>query len=184
MYNLSALLAIAAVAAAITTTATNVAVVTPCDDTWSSRQNQTFAFLGVSRTNLVQLYSYWGNNKGCVSNNATKSPELDQSVCAMHESIWTYGPGSIDKYVYYNNTRGECLSLIGNSNSQAMALGLRPCCGGNSTSVANASNCSLPQWQSQMWLEPPVRSDPYNRIRSMLADSNAPFGYCLTRKQL
>lgn len=161
-------------------------VATPCDNTFSSSQNQTFAFLGVGGPN-VQLISYWGTQHACMSTKkqatngqgANSTLSASYSTCSHTSSIWTYGPGSIKTYVYYNNTQNECLSLIATNgtfgaNVTSFGVGMVPCC--------TAKNACTPLQQSaQRWLEADTTTDPYNRINSLLTTDAAPNAYCLTR---
>lgn len=173
-----ALVLAAATATAKPTTSTCSVTATPCDNQWHSPLNQTFAYLGIAPPNLVQLYSYWGTMKGCLSDaavaNHNSSLPLSWAICAESASVWYYGPASILRYVYYNNSKNECLSLLPNPSApMEVGLGMRKCChsaGANCTSVASTM---------QMWLEPPTTKNPYSRIMSQYEVNGVP--YCLTR---
>ena len=149
-----------------------------CDNTGRSTLNQTFAFLGVSQPNFVQLYSYWGGSKGCLSEAPvanTTGVALSWPLCAQKDSVWSYGPGSILTYVYYKNlASGNCLTLNVSKTDPAGASGLytAPCC-------SETKNCTSTQSQQQSWVEPSVKTDPYNRILSQFTVSKISF--CLTR---
>eukprot|EP00759_Apiculatamorpha_spiralis_P044512 PhF_6_TR41471/c0_g1_i1/m.62874 len=133
-------------------------ILTPCDQTWGSRQNQTFAYVGVGGP-YVQLNSYWGNNNACLgvqNGNLT----LGIANCVTPTSLFSYGPGDLKSFVYFmHNQTQTCLT---NSNG---TLGLSACRKGNP--------------DNQMWLEPPTTTDPYNRIFNKVNYATKPF--CLTR---
>lgn len=150
-------------------------VAAPCDNNWHSGQNQTFAFYGIAPPNLVQLFSYWGNSKGCIAHAASAAGvTLSWSTCASSVSQWTYGPGAIQTYVYYNNTEGMCLSLRPNATTPSEpTLGFAPCCGNAGQS------CTAVELQMQMWLEPPTSKNPYSRIFSQYENNGV--ALCLTR---
>lgn len=148
----------------------------PCDNQWHSGPNQTFAFLGIAAPNLVQLYSYWGASKGCLNASSSTSASLPLSwaTCSTPQSIWRYGPGSIQTFVYYNNSQGECLALRPNPSHPTLpSLGVAPCC------HSAGQNCTAVESSMQMWLEPPTSKNPYSRIMSQYSIAGVPF--CLTR---
>ena len=152
--------------------------VSPCSPGWKNGQNQTFAFLGVGQPNFVQIYSYWGNDNGCLSGadvakNATNL-SLTKATCSEKPSVWTYGPGTIKDYVFYNNTEGMCLTLVPNATAPLQPhLTLMPCCYHSKTA------CTLAQTDAQLWLEPVTSSNPYSIIASKYAEQTTTF--CLTR---
>jgi hypothetical protein len=167
---------LAASACAQKVTGTNCTVVpAPCDNNWHSGQNQTFAFFGIAPPNLVQLFSYWGNSKGCIAHDATAdNVTLSWSTCASSVSQFTYGPGAIQTYVYYNTTQGKCLALKPNPTTPSEpTLGFSTCCDNH------GQNCTAVEKQMQMWLEPATSKNPYSRMFSQYEDNGVAF--CLTR---
>lgn len=177
---LVAVIALTAFAAIGMATKCNI-VAEPCDNTWNSRQNQTFAFLGVGGA-YVQLVSYWQTQHACISNNVTDATltglGASYNICQEPSSIWTYGPGDIKTYVFYNTSSGQCISLVPRVKVPGKyVLGFRPCCG----KTMKNTNCTLRERSAQMWLEAPTAADPYNRINSLFTSPQAPTGYCFTR---
>ena len=174
MLRLAALAAVAAVASATCTVG-----VAPCDTSYGSRLNQTFAYYGVS-PNAVQLVGYWSDFHACVGAavtipNATGAATFSLAECSARGSAWFYGPGDLQSYAFYNNTAtGTCLSVRNAPNGTA-SLGLEPCC------AAAGASCKSNDKARQMWLEPPSHALPYNTIRTLFADGAAPGGYCLTK---
>jgi hypothetical protein len=163
-------------------------VVTPCSTSWTCSQNQTFAYLGVAQPNFVQIYSYWGASSGCLDGgsavrNASSLP-LSRTMCTSKGSVWSYGPGSIKEYVFYNSTvQGLCLALVAANQSEAtkgeaikplsFSLTLRQCCSGRKVP------CTAVENDAQLWLEPPTTTDPYSIIKSKYTMKDVSF--CLTR---
>jgi hypothetical protein len=158
----------------------------PCDDTWQSSLNQTFAFLAVGPPNFVQLYSYWGSSKGCAAvvfaGNATVNTtriELSGALCAFNTSVWAYGPVAIvGQYVYYKNLgSGMCLTLNVSRTDPANSSTLvdAPCCS------SAASKCTATEAMAQLWLEPATTANPYVRIQSQGVLSDNATAFCLTR---
>jgi len=177
----------------------------PCDNTWSSSQNQTFAFLGVGGP-YVQLISYFGSSHACINRNVsnfntsgstTTGLPASLAICGSSNSLWTYGPGAITSFVYYNNSEGNCLSLIPNQNQPTRYfLGLLPCCHLKETSASTPKKlslgslksaftaadrkCTVREQAAQKWLEPDTTKNPYSRIQS-LTQSQDFKNFCLTR---
>ena len=176
--------------------ASDLLAVTACDDSWQSRMNQTFAYLsaGGPGSPYVQLVAYWGNSNACVDAAEAYISRggigLTTAACGARTSIFTYGPGSIKRPVWFvaappksnPNATKKCITLVNQSSSMAeggsLAVALQPCC---HQPQANGTNCTKLAEAAQLWWEVPSRHDPYNRIKSMLTDAWAPKGYCFTR---
>lgn len=172
---LAAVVVIVAVAAA----STGQPSATPCCAAWNCRENQTFAFIDAGGP-FVQLVTYFGNQHECLLHNA-KSTQLSTEACNKRGSIWSYGPGSITDYVYYNSTdKNLCLSLdiVSEPSHQPILseqLTLAKCC------ASRGVNCTETEKDAQLWLEPDTTHNAYSVIRSKLTTSDAPDGYCFTR---
>eukprot|EP01059_Diplonema_ambulator_P032964 TRINITY_DN66_c2_g1_i1.p1 TRINITY_DN66_c2_g1~~TRINITY_DN66_c2_g1_i1.p1 ORF type:complete len:164 (+),score=17.79 TRINITY_DN66_c2_g1_i1:55-546(+) len=138
-----------------------------CDETWNSRLNQTFAYFGVAQ-DVVQLRAYWGNEYGCIAKEVNDTDfRMSQAACDLKSSAWSYGPGSIQDFVYYTNIEQPTMCLTGTNVSK---LSLAPCC------HLTPSNCTSEESQAQLWYEHPSSTDPYNRIQTNSS-------LCLTRCQ-
>lgn len=176
----------AAVAASAIALATRIGdgncqlLVLPCDNKWQSRMNQTFAFQAAGP--FVQIMSFWGNYDACLSQDLSS---FYYKTCSEQSSLWSYGPNTIQSWVYYNNTRDQCLSRTQDpvnsifGNGMAYGLDLANCCLDHQSRSIN--NCTLDQVARQMWLEPPTRHNPYSRFVNKAQVSGAPNGMCLTR---
>ena len=149
----------------------------PCAVNWTSQQNQTFSFFAIG-TGAVQLRAWYGNNHACLCGvNNTNAATLSLACCAARESVWTYGPGSIKTYVYFNNsvTSGKCLTLKMGKHDLDSSLTFESCC------HSQGANCTQDAKAKQAWLEPPTTHNPYSIMQTMFKSTLAPKGYCLTR---
>ncbi len=153
----------------------------PCDGTWKSGLNQTFAFLAVGQPNFVQLRAFWGGSVGCTTSLPSEDGtgvQMSWLLCSKNTSVWGYGPGAIvGQYVYYKNLgSGNCLTLKVNVTDPATSSTIvaAPCCS------ATNSKCTAAQAAAQMWMEPASTTNPYVRIQSktMVTSDTA---FCLTR---
>jgi len=151
-----------------------VLTTSPCDNTWGSRNNQTFESVVVSSnrtqiygsTGTVQLQTNWEQNWGCIGVVSGPDLQIGQSLCHEPDSdIWTYGPASIGTFVYHNHTTtGLCLTNTGAGHVTLQACG----------------SSNFPD--SQLWINPRSTTDPYTRIISKSNYYTDPSKWvCLTR---
>eukprot|EP01013_Petalomonas_cantuscygni_P044821 TRINITY_DN9465_c0_g1_i1.p1 TRINITY_DN9465_c0_g1~~TRINITY_DN9465_c0_g1_i1.p1 ORF type:complete len:189 (-),score=21.13 TRINITY_DN9465_c0_g1_i1:133-699(-) len=165
---------IAAPAASCTT------VATPCDTTWNSPLNQTFAYFAVGGP-YVQIRAYWKSFFGCVGfDNETGALPLGVSACASDMSIFQCEDCTAPGWFRHKAT-GLCLTYNAPSNgtgvmSEAGTLVLRKCCNQPSGKL---SECSAADIHAQTWLEPQTTKEPYNTIVSRTGGSMGTV--CLTR---
>src|SRR3989338_7433780 len=63
-------------------------VAAPCDNTWQSRFNQTFAFEAAGP--FVQLKAYWETYDACLSGANSTPLGFYYTTCQQNSSLWSY----------------------------------------------------------------------------------------------
>eukprot|EP00760_Papus_ankaliazontas_P016883 PhM_4_TR16917/c0_g2_i1/m.82755 len=138
-------------------------VLRPCDETFGSRMNQTFAYVGVGGP-YVQLNAYWGFNSACVGVSAIGEVSLSSANCHTNDSLFSYGPGDIKTWVFYKHLNSSLCLQADADHWRVVAV-----------------KCDAAQPKNQMWMEPPTMNDPYNRILTSNDGISTSNNFCMTR---
>jgi hypothetical protein len=151
-------------------------VAAPCDNTWMSRFNQTFSFEAAGPV-FVQLKCYWEMFDACLGNTNSTPLEFYYSTCNSNTSLWAYSP-SVTTWVYYNNTQNLCLSRSKEPSTSSPVpnvfdIELDDCCLDEKGFSRLSPPCTRERVMRQQWMETPVTTNPYSRIRNQLPYRNS-----------